>query len=145
MKTERSPFSTQLLGVAAILGVFSWGVVLAFHNVADGDLWAKLALGALFWNHGEILHHDTFAFTPVLPEYVDHEWGAGVIFYGLLNLFGPSSLMILKMLLAFGAIGAGLAIARQSGCSWPALLLFVVPCAMAVLPGYVPVIRSHAF
>ena len=30
------------------------------------------------------------------------------------------------------------------GGSTPVLLVLAIPCALAVLPGYVPVIRSHA-
>src|SRR6266511_3228457 len=65
------------LGCALILAVFAFLVTLAFHSVADGDLWAKLALGASVWEGapGGLPDHDLFAFTPTLPRYVDHEWG----------------------------------------------------------------------
>src|SRR6266496_1920828 len=119
--------SDYLIGIGVFLGAISWGTVLGFHNVADGDLWAKLALGAFIWNRGEILQEDKFAFTPVLPEYIDHEWGAGAIFYGALKLFGPVSLLWLKILLAFGALTTGLLMGRRNGCRWPALLWFALP------------------
>src|SRR5260221_14551327 len=80
-----------------IVGVFAFAVVLAYHRVVDGDLWARLAVGAHVWRTGSLMRHDIFAFTPTLPEWIDHEWGAGVIFFGLLNAFGPSSLMLLKI------------------------------------------------
>jgi len=133
-----------LIAVALAFGLFTFGVVLAFHNLADGDLWAKLALGASVWGPGELLRQDIFAFTPVLPEYVDHEWGAGVLFFGLLSFFGPSGLMVFKIVAAFGALGASFWLARRNGCGWNTLLLLAVPAAAAVLPGYVTVIRSHA-
>src|SRR5437762_7998980 len=71
--------------LAAFLGIFSFVVILSAHHIADGDLWAKLAIGASVWLRGEVPHHDIFAFTPTLPKYIDHEWGAGVLFYGLLR------------------------------------------------------------
>jgi len=128
-----------------VLGVVSFAVVLAFYHIADGDLWAKLALGAHVWLRGGVPMHDTFAFTPTLPEYIDHEWGAGTIFFGLLRLFGPASLMILKMLLAFGALFTALGVGRRLGASWNALLLLAIPAAAALLPGYIPVLRCHTF
>jgi len=69
--TERP--SRLLQGIIALLGVFSLSVILAFHNITDGDLWAKLAIGETVWKTGHILHHDVYAFTPTLPEYIDHE------------------------------------------------------------------------
>src|SRR5438128_2407585 len=61
------------------LGLFFFAALLGTYHIADGDLWAKLALGASVWLRGEVPHHDVFAFTPILPEYIDHEWGSGVI------------------------------------------------------------------
>jgi len=132
-------------GITLGLGCLSFAIILASHHVADGDLWAKLAIGAHVWLQGGVPLHDQFAFTPTLPTYIDHEWGAGVIFFGLLELFGPASLMFLKILLAFGALSGALAVGRQLGASWNALLLLAVPAAACLLPGYIPVLRCHTF
>jgi len=101
-----------------VVGVFTGGVVLSSYHVADGDLWAKLAVGASVWLRGEVPRHDTFAFTPTLPKYIDHEWGSGTVFYGLLRYGGPSALMALKIVLFLGAIAFALAVARRRGVSW---------------------------
>ena len=131
--------------LAVFLGIFSFGVVLAAHHIADGDLWGKLAIGAHVWHFGTVPDHDTFAFTPVLPHYIEHEWGAGTIFFGVLKFFGPGGLMALKILLALGALAAAFAVGRKNHCSWETLLLLAVPVAWCELLGYIPVIRSHAF
>ena len=128
-----------------VLGVLSFAVVLAAHNITDGDLWNKLAIGAHVWKFGTVPVRDTFAFTPVLPRYVEHEWGAGTIFFGVLKSFGPAGLMMLKILLAFGALGAALATGRKIGCARESLLALAVPAAACVLLGYLPVLRSHTF
>ena len=128
-----------------LLGVFAFAVILAFHNIAEGDLWAQLAIGASVWDQGHLPRHDVFAFTPTLPEWIAHEWGAGVVFYGTLKLFGPCGLMGLKMVLALGALGFGLAAGRRQGCDAYVLLLLAVPAAACLLPAYIPVLRSHAF
>ena len=128
-----------------VLGIFSFGVVLAAHNITDADLWNKLAIGAHVWKYGTVPLRDTFAFTPVLPRYVEHEWGAGTIFFGVLKFFGPAGLMTLKILLAFGALGAAMATGRKLGCSCETLLLLAIPASTCVLLGYIPTMRSHTF
>ena len=132
-------------GLAVVLGFFSFGVVLAAHNITDGDLWNKLAIGAHVWKYGTLPMHDTFAFTPVLPRYIEHEWGAGTIFFCALKFFGPAGLMTLKIMLAFGALAAATAAGRKIGCAWETLLVLAIPAAACVLLGYIPVLRSHTF
>jgi len=129
----------------ALLGACAFATALAFHNITDGDLWAKLAIGETFWNTGHILHHDVYAFTPVLPEYIDHEWGAGVVFYALLQAFGPPGLMLLKIVLALGLLALAFLTGRRQGCGVNVLLLVSIPAAASILTGYIPVVRCHAF
>jgi hypothetical protein len=138
MRSDRERVTATL-----IVGIFAFVVVLAYHRVVDGDLWARLAVGAHAWRTGSLMRHDVFAFTPTLPEWIDHEWGAGVIFFGLLNAFGPVSLMLLKIVTACAALLVCLFAARRKGTGWSALLLLAIPCAVTVLPGYVTVVRSH--
>jgi hypothetical protein len=133
-----------LAAVTLVVGVLAFAVVLAYHRIVDGDLWARLAVGAHVWRTGSLMRHDVFAFTPTLPEWIDHEWGAGVMFFGLLNAFGPVSLMLLKIVTGCAAILLCLFTARRNRTGWPTLLLLAIPCAVAVLPGYVTVVRSHA-
>ena len=132
-------------GLIVLLGLFAFASILAFHNITDGDLWGKLALGSSVWEQAHLLRHDVFAFTPTLPEYIDHEWGAGVVFYGLLKTFGPPGLMGLKIALAIGALGFALATGRKQGCDPHILLLLAIPAAACILSGYIPVLRSHTF
>jgi hypothetical protein len=138
MRNER-----WFVAVSLVLGAFAFAVVLAWHRVVDGDLWARLAVGAHVWKTGTVMRHDVFAFTPTLPQWIDHEWGAGVVFFAMLNWFGPASLMVFKIGAALGALAVGIAASRASGTKWSDVLLLAVPCALAVLPGYVPVVRSH--
>ncbi len=145
MQPAPEPSSRFLILSACLLGIASFGVILLFHNIADGDLWAKLALGAAVWKDGKLPSHDVFAFTPTLPVYVDHEWGSGLVFFSFLKWFGPGSLLLLKVALAFLTIGTALLLGRRFGADWSALLMFAIPAAICVLPGFVTVIRSHTF
>lgn len=142
---DRPKKSSLLLWLTGLLALFSFVTLLAFNHIADGDLWAKLALGASVWDHGDVIRHDIFAFTPVLTTYIDHEWGTGLVCFSLLKWFGPLSLMILKISLALATLGLAFFYERQEKISWPVLWLLVVPAFFPILPGYVPVIRSHAF
>jgi len=82
--------SDKLLATATlVVGAFAFAVVLAYHRIVDGDLWARLAVGAYAWQTGSLMGHDVFAFTPTLPEWIDHEWGAGVIFSDCSTRLGP--------------------------------------------------------
>lgn len=133
-----------LTGLTLAIGFCTFAVVLAYHRVVDGDLWARLAAGAAVWHGHGVLRHDLFAFTPTLPEWIDHEWGTGVIFFGLLQWLGPVGLMLFKIAAALLAIGFCFAAARLNGARWPTLLALMIPAALTILPGFVPVARSHA-
>ena len=132
-------------GLIVLLGVFAFTVVLAFHNITGGDLWAKLAIGSSLWNTGHLPRHDVYAFTPTLPKYIDHEWGAGMVFYALLRCFGPPSLIVLRMVLALGLLALGVLTGRRQGCDANLLLLLAIPSAACIVTGYIPVARSHVF
>lgn len=131
--------------LAVVLGIISFAVVLAAHHITDGDLWNKLAIGAHVWKFGTVPVRDMFAFTPVLPRYIEHEWGAGTIFFGVLKFFGPAGLMTLKILLACGALGAAMGAGWKIGCAPETLLVLAIPASACVLLGYIPVLRSHTF
>jgi hypothetical protein len=132
-------------GLIVLLGALALAVILAFHNITEGDLWAKLSIGSSLWNTGHLPRHDLFAFTPTLPKYIDHEWGAGVVFYALLQWFGPSSLLVLRMVLALGLLALGFWAGRRQRCDANILLFLAVPAAACILTGYIPVVRSHVF
>ena len=69
---------------------------------------------------------------PRLPRYVDHEWGSGYVFYGLLKFFGPPALMYLKIGLAIGALAFGLAAGRKQACDLNSLRLLAIPAAASL-------------
>lgn len=134
-----------MLIVSAVLGIASFIVMLGYHAISDGDLWARLSIGGEIVRRGHFFYHDPFAFTPTLPEWIDHEWGAGLIFFIVLQAFGPAGLMWLKIISALACVGMLLWTARKSGANWPAILLLALPCGFSIMAGYVPVIRSQAF
>ena len=75
--------------------------IIPKYNATDWDLWARLAVGKIFFQTGHVLLKDIFAYTAVKSIWIDHEWGAGVIFYGLVHLFGDFGLLLLKCSILF--------------------------------------------
>jgi|GEM_PF-435596 len=144
-KNRDKPKGGAMPYIIAALGIASLGIFLSYFNIADLDLWARLVQGASIWNTGHLIHKDIFAFTPVLGEYIDHEWGSGLIFFTLLKLFGPASLLLLKVMLGVTALSFAIAVGRLFKVRWTTLFFLAIPCALTIFPGYEPVVRSHAF
>ncbi|MCX7915217.1 MAG: hypothetical protein N3A53_02805, partial [Verrucomicrobiae bacterium] len=130
-----------LVGLTLLMGAVVLGVVLAVFRVLDGDVWARLAVGRM----GQVPRVDDWAFTPTLPQWMDHEWGAGRVFYAVYARFGFRGLMALKIAAALATMAVAIAAARQRGVEWPVVLALALPCAWTLLPGFVPVVRSHVF
>lgn len=130
-----------LVGLTVALGAVSFALVLAVFRVLDGDVWARLAVGRM----GQVPRVDDWAFTPKLPRWTDHEWGAGWIFYAVYERLGFRGLMLLKIAAALGTMAVAMAAARRRGVAWPVVLALALPCAWTLLPGFVPVVRSHVF
>ena len=84
------------------LFILSWMYSVLF-NVADWDLWARFAVGRIFFQIGDVLKNDIFSYTPTIP-WVDHEWGSGVIFYFIANHFGDVGLILLKVFIFFSVL-----------------------------------------
>ena len=68
-------------------------------NVPDFDLWARLAVGSLFFQTGGVLKHDIFAYSNTKPLWIDHEWGSGVILFAINHVLGEWGFFALKALL----------------------------------------------
>jgi hypothetical protein len=112
---------------------------------ADADIWARLAVGKLFFETGGICRQDVFAYTPTKPVWVDHEWGSSVVFYSVARAFGQPGLLLLKALLFFGTVLAiYLAIRQRTGRR--ASLFFHIFVAYAVFfYGFKVTLRCQAF
>ncbi len=147
IRNTTSRFSNEqiLTLLTLVLGIFSYVVILLHHNIADGDMWARLVAGACAFHGGSVAEVDFLAYTPVLPEWIDHEWGAGLAFYSLTTWFGSGSLMMLKVLMALGTIAIALFYGFRRICHWPTIILLAILSALTILPGFVPVVRSHVF
>jgi len=113
---------------------------------ADADLWARLAVGSLFFQTGHVLTQDIFAYTPTKTLWIDHEWGSGVIFYTFIHCFGDFGLFILKFTLIFTIF---LLVNKiiQLNCkkSVNIDISMLVLLAFAIFPSVVATVRSQLF
>ena len=110
----------------------------------DFDLWARLIAGMGVIDGGHVLTQDFLSYTPVHIWY-DHEWGAGVIFYAFLKLFGHSGILILQTLLPFLTFFIAARVAKIRTGMQPYNLLFFFFCLMAAMVNLNHPVRCHLF
>jgi hypothetical protein len=90
-------------GYAHALTWCAFGAMFAYRisrNVADPDLYHQMALAREALRLGALPTTDVFAFTPVLPTVVHHEWGAGFVALAIAGVFGAAGILALKYGLA---------------------------------------------
>lgn len=122
-------------------------LILAFSTTAthfDYDLWARLIAGMGVIDGGHVLTSDFLSYTPV-HTWWDHEWGAGVIFYAVLKIFGAYSLIILQALMLFGIFFTASRIVKNRTSISPYNILFYFFALMAVMDNLNNPIRCHMF
>lgn len=76
--------------------ILCWIYSIRFFDI-DFDLWARLAVGKVFFSFGQVMMHDPFSFTLQKDMWIDHEWGSSVIFHVIANYFGDTGLVVLKI------------------------------------------------
>jgi hypothetical protein len=111
---------------------------------SDLDVWHRLALGKLIFESSEIPRHDPFAYTPTKPEWIDHEWSAAAIFYGVASIAGQRGLLVLKACLMFGTLWFMVLRARRT-LGRPPSLAFHVLLVGALAFGFIPSVRAQVF
>lgn len=112
---------------------------------ADPDLFARVAVGRLIERQGEMPLRDPFSFTEKLPQWVDHEWLSGVVFWWIASHFGDAGLVILKAILLAATIFLTLLAARlQAPNSFPQTP-FLAACFLDGLFAWGSTIRCQTF
>ena len=110
----------------------------------DPDVWARLAVGKLIVESGAVPDQDPFAYTPRRPQWIDHEWGAGVVFYLVASMGGQVGLLVLKALLLFGTMLFIYLRCRRATGRPPSLFFHLLVLA-ALYFGFLASIRAQAF
>lgn len=96
---ERLKIDVKAFVFYVVLFLFILGFSTTASNY-DLDLWARLIAGMGFVQTGHVLKHDFLSYTPTHIWY-DHEWGSGVVFYLVHQVFGVAGFLFLQTALVF--------------------------------------------
>jgi hypothetical protein len=70
----------------------------------DNDLWGHLYFGREILQSGALSSRNLYSYTAPNYRWINHEWLAEVIFYGIFDLFGSPGLVLFKLILGGGVI-----------------------------------------
>ncbi|KIE17718.1 hypothetical protein DS62_01150, partial [Smithella sp. SC_K08D17] len=113
-------------------------------NLPDYDLWARLAVGSIFFQTGYVLKHDIFSYLPTKSLWIDHEWGSSVVFYFLARYLGDGGLFALKAVILLAIFILIIKIIKlQTNNS--AGILYLTFIGFSLLPGFANLIRCQMF
>lgn len=111
----------------------------------DYDFWARLAVGSIFFQTGSVPHHDIFSYVPTKALWIDHEWGASVIFYGAAKFLGVWGIFLLKAAIIFLVlllIIKTIRLQKQTSSVGP---VYIMLLGLSLFPGVGAVIRCQMF
>ncbi len=134
-----------------IAALFAVMYLFLLNNTAHPDLWGHFSFGALFEANGQFPYRDVFSYTAPHQMVYDHEWGAGMIFYGLTKNAGSSSLFWLQLVLYGCALGIPLSLAlkqlpsKSNPLKELLFALFFPLLALLMCTLYMPTLWAHNF
>lgn len=130
------------LSIAVIVYLLTFAV-----NLPDNDLWARLAVGSIFFQTGHVLKHDIFSYLPTKDLWIDHEWGSSVVFYFFVKYMGEWGIFALKALILtaiFILIIKIINMQKERERNSAGVFYFTF-LAFSLLPGVVSLIRCQMF
>jgi hypothetical protein len=143
---EALPVSTSWLKLFfwVYLLFLVWAAATAV-NPADPDLWHRLAVGEYICNTRHFPTGETFSYLASYQEIADHEWGSGIIFYGLWSHGGGVAIVLAKIITL--AVTLTLIVWAGKGDRRPTLLVmaFYAVILLALLPSFQSTLRCMAF
>jgi hypothetical protein len=132
-----------------LLILFIWVIAISFSINLDYDLWARLIVGKSIFENGIILKNDFYSCVPT-HIWLDHEWGASLIFYifyKFASLFNISPIIVLNVLkallvfLIYALITFTVNIENKSFSKCNILLISII--ALSANVAYTSTIRCH--
>jgi hypothetical protein len=148
------PVSNSTIGPRAGLG---WAGMLALAGVAavfvsvltrrqflDPDVYHLMALARLTMEQGWVPMREVFSYTPIIHPTVHHEWGTGMLLYGVIQWLGAPGLLVVKYTLVLLIATMCLWCGRRRGSSWPTLIV-MAPLGMLLILIAMSTVRSQMF
>jgi hypothetical protein len=102
----------------------------------DPDLFHQLSLAREIVETGAVPREDVFSYTPTIHPHVQHEWGAGILWLGVLRVVGGSGFLFVK----YGLLALLAALswdgARRRGADALTFALLAIPAVIAAHYGF---------
>jgi hypothetical protein len=130
------------LSITVIVSILTFST-----NMPDYDLWARLAVGSIFFQTGNVLKHDIFSYLPTKDLWIDHEWGSGVVFYFFAKNFGEWGIFALKALIIFAIFILIIKIIKlpTNKDQYRAGVFYFIFLGFSLIPGMASLIRCQMF
>ncbi|MFB3786872.1 MAG: hypothetical protein ACE15F_10945 [bacterium] len=130
----------HVLSALGLLLIFAYRMGAA---VVDPDLWHQMAFFREYVNTGAFPYRDPFAYTETVPL-IHHEWGAGVIAYGLTEWFGGAGILTARLMLAASMVLFVIGGARLRGADSCTLFL-LAPLGILLIDRGFSTIRAQLY
>ncbi len=102
----------------------------------DNDLWGHLFFGREILQNGALPSQNLYSYTAPNHTWINHEWLAEVIFYGIFELFGSPGLLLFKLILGGGVIWILDRLIRRRNVSFLVRALTLVWVMAILSPGF---------
>jgi hypothetical protein len=118
--------------LAVVVGVIACVLLFAARWLFHQDSWLALLAGREIYHSG-IPHHDTLTVLTHGRTWVDQQWLAQLVMYGLFRVGGLGLVSVVHVALVTGSLAAAIVVGRRRGSSTAALMLVLVVGAVLVL------------
>ncbi len=108
----------------------------------DPDVFHLMALARATCALGHVPTEDVFAYTPTVHPTIQHEWGMGMILYGIVRAAGAPGLLALRYALTIALAIACAACARRRGASAPVILV-LAPIGVLLASSSLSTVRAQ--
>jgi hypothetical protein len=137
-RAKRATFLVALATAAVALLLLA----RAAGGYVDPDVFHLMALARATCALGHVPTDDLFAYTPTVHPTIQHEWGMGMILYGIVHAAGAPGLLALRYALTIALAVACAACARRRGASAPVLLL-LAPIGVLLASASLSTVRAQ--
>jgi hypothetical protein len=114
------------------VGIFAGVIAVRLPREIGQDTWLSLLVGRRIAHVG-IPHHDVFTAWTLGQTWIDQQWLANLLSYGIYAAGGIVLLSLCQVLLLGGAVGAAVAVARKAGVAARTLAWLLVATIYPIL------------
>ena len=111
-------FSARLLPIALGIWVFALAFFQFSENTVDPDLWGHVVFGRHMLQSGVVEKSEIYSWTARGRPFVNHEFGADLIFGATHRLLGGPGILLLKMLVGLSTLALCLKVGGEA-MAWP--------------------------